>query len=66
MPGGNSGSKHSTSWMLADDDALPLTSPAANFNDRVEITLVNGRKSAVGATVDPMALARLLRGLDRA
>ena len=33
----------------------PGESPAASINDRVEITLANGRKLAVGATLDPMA-----------
>ena len=41
-------------------------SPAAGGDDRGEITLANGRKIAVGATIDPMALARLVQVLDRA
>jgi hypothetical protein len=41
-------------------------SPAAGGDGRVEITLANGRKIAVGATIDPMALARLVQVLDRA
>ena len=44
----------------------PPESPAASINDRVEITLANGRKLAVGATLDPMALMRLVQVLDRA
>lgn len=41
-------------------------SPAASINDRVEITLANGRKLAVGVTIDPMTLGRLVQVLDRA
>ena len=44
----------------------PSESSVASINDRVEITLANGRKLAVGATVDPMALMRLVQVLDRA
>jgi hypothetical protein len=44
----------------------PPESPAASINDRVEITLANGRKIAVVAAIDPMALARLVQVLDRA
>ena len=44
----------------------PPESPATSISDRVEITLANGRKLAVGATVDPMALMRLVQVLDRA
>jgi hypothetical protein len=35
----------------------PKSSPVG-INDRVEITLANGRKIALGIAIDPMALAR--------
>ncbi|NBZ90120.1 IS66-like element accessory protein TnpA [Stagnihabitans tardus] len=38
----------------------------ADRGDRIEITLGNGRKLAVGVTIDPMVLARLVQVLDRA
>jgi transposase len=44
----------------------PQENPTSSINDRVEITLANGRKLAVGATLDPMALMRLVQVLDRA
>ena len=44
----------------------PTAVPAAGGDDRVEITLANGRKIALGIAVDPMALARLVQVLDRA
>lgn len=44
----------------------PQESPTSSINDRVEITLANGRKLAVGATIDPMMLGRLVQVLDRA
>ena len=44
----------------------PTAVPAAGGDDRVEITLSNGRKIALGISVDPMALARLVQVLDRA
>lgn len=44
----------------------PIVVPAAGGDDRVEITLANGRKIALGIAVDPMALARLVQVLDRA
>jgi transposase-like protein len=44
----------------------PPESPTSSINDRVEITLANGRKLAVGATIDPMMLGRLVQVLDRA
>ena len=44
----------------------PPESPVSSINDRVEITLANGRKIAVGAAIDPMALTRLVQVLDRA
>ena len=44
----------------------PPESPAASNNERIEITLANGRKIAIGATIDPMVLGRFLQVLDRA
>ena len=44
----------------------PPESPASSINDRVEITLANGRKIAVDGAIDPMALTRLVQVLDRA
>ena len=44
----------------------PTAVPAAGGDDRVEITLANGRKIALGIAVDPMTLARLVQVLDRA
>ena len=44
----------------------PTAVPAEGGDDRVEITLANGRKIALGIAVDPMALARLVQVLDRA
>lgn len=39
---------------------------ATACDSQVEIFLANGRKLAVAATIDPMALARLVQVLDRA
>lgn len=44
----------------------PSEISASNINGRVEITLANGRKLTLGATVDQMALMRLVQVLDRA
>jgi transposase len=44
----------------------PPESPSSSNNDRIEITLANGRKIAVGTTIDPMVLGRLVQVLDRA
>jgi hypothetical protein len=44
----------------------PAAVSGADRCDRIEITLGNGRKLAVGVTIDPMALARLVQVLDRA
>lgn len=47
--------------------AEPTTAgSSADRGDRIEITLGNGRKLAVGVTIDPMVLARLVQVLDRA
>lgn len=42
------------------------TKPTSDREDRVEITLANGRRLAVDAVIDPMVLARLVQVLDRA
>ena len=42
------------------------TEPTSDREDRVEITLANGRRLAVAAAIDPMVLARLVQVLDRA
>ena len=42
------------------------TEPTSDREDRVEITLANGRRLAVDAVIDPMVLARLVQVLDRA
>lgn len=44
----------------------PPDPPATRMDDRIEITLANGRKIALGISIDPMALARLVQVLDRA
>ena len=44
----------------------PISVLSAGGDDRVEITLANGRKIALGIAVDPMTLARLVQVLDRA
>ena len=44
----------------------PIAVSAAGGDDRVEITLANGRKIVLGIAVDPMTLARLVQVLDRA
>ncbi|WP_413694539.1 IS66-like element accessory protein TnpA [Rhodobacter sp. KR11] len=56
---------------VASEMALKSVPPSAlgsdaGRGDRIEITLGNGRKLAVGVTIDPMALARLVQVLDRA
>ena len=55
---------------VAADASAPMakqpTAVPAGGDDRVEITLANGRKFALGIAVDPMALARLVQVLDRA
>ena len=47
-------------------DRQSTTKPTCDREDRVEITLANGRRLAVGAVIDPMVLARLVQVLDRA
>lgn len=42
------------------------TEPTSDREDRVEITLANGRRLAVDAVIDPMVLARLVQVLDLA
>ncbi len=44
----------------------PPAVPAAAGDERVEITLADGRKIVLGVAVDPMTLARLVQVPDRA
>lgn len=44
--------------MAAEPGVVPVSS------DRAEITLVNGRRLSVAATIDPVVLARLVQALD--
>ena len=49
-------------------DLAPVASPAnekPSVEDKVEITLTNGRRLSVASTIDAAALSRLLRVLDR-
>ena len=60
-----------TALQVAPDACAPMAKqptavPAATGDERVEITLANGRKIVLGIAVDPMALARLVQVLDRA
>lgn len=60
-----------TALQVAPDAGAPMAKqptavPGAGADDRVEITLANGRKIALGIAVDPMTLARLVQVLDRA
>ena len=62
---------HFTAVQVAADARAPMAKqpaavPAAGGDDRVEITLANGRKIVLGIAVDPMTLARLVQVLDRA
>jgi len=50
----------------ANTAARQQPAEAAAIDNRVEVTLVNGRRLAVGVAIDPMALARLVQVLDRA
>lgn len=50
----------------ANTAARQQPAEAAAIDNRVEVTLVNGRRIAVGVAIDPMALARLVQVLDRA
>ena len=44
--------------IAAEPRVVPVSS------DRAEITLVNGRRLSVAATIDPVVLARLVQALD--
>ena len=47
-------------------DRHSTTKPTSDREDRVEITLANGRRLTVDAVIDLMVLARLVQVLDRA
>jgi len=61
-----------TPLTIAASDALasqgapqaPAPAPAAAHLELAEITLVNGRRLSVAATIDPVVLVRLLQALD--
>lgn len=42
----------------------PKPVPASTSVERAEITLLNGRRLSVAATIDPVALTRLVQALD--
>lgn len=42
----------------------PEPKPVPSSTDRAEITLLNGRRLSIAATIDPVVLARLVRALD--
>lgn len=44
--------------------AEPQPTPALTSVERAEITLLNGRRLSVAATIDPVALTRLVQALD--
>ncbi len=46
------------------EPAAPKPSPALTSVERAEITLLNGRRLSVAATIDPVALTRLVQALD--
>jgi transposase len=46
--------------------AATVTSSTRAATEMVEVTLVNGRRLAVPASIDPAALGRLIRVLERA
>ena len=57
-----------TPLQIASEQA-PATSTAnekPGAAEKIEITLTNGRRLSVSATIDATALSRLLRVLDRA
>lgn len=47
-----------------DGPFAPVPTPATAQVQMADITLVNGRRLSVAATIDPMALARLVQALD--
>jgi len=44
--------------------AEPQPTPASTSVERAEITLLNGRRLSVAATIDPVVLTRLVQALD--
>ena len=42
----------------------PEPKPVPALIDRAEITLLNGRRLSIAATIDPVALTRLVQALD--
>jgi transposase len=42
----------------------PTPTPASTSTERAEITLLNGRRLSVAATIDPVVLTRLVQALD--
>lgn len=50
----------------APAEEVPTAISANGIDDRVEITLANGRRIALAISVDPTALLRLVQVLDRA
>ncbi|MFN3936377.1 MAG: IS66-like element accessory protein TnpA [Gemmobacter sp.] len=48
------------------EPAEPQPMPASTSVERAEITLLNGRRLSVAATIDPVALTRLVQALDPA
>ncbi|WP_407474621.1 IS66-like element accessory protein TnpA [Sulfitobacter sp. PM12] len=47
-----------------DGPFAPVPTPATAQVQMADITLMNGRRLSVAATIDPMALARLVQALD--
>ena len=52
--------------VVAPAEGSPAAISANGIDNRVEITLSNGRKIALAISVDPTALLRLVQVLDRA
>ena len=52
--------------VVAPAEGNPAAISANGIDNRVEITLANGRKIALAISVDPAALLRLVQVLDRA
>ncbi|MDD7973614.1 IS66-like element accessory protein TnpA [Roseinatronobacter alkalisoli] len=46
------------------EPAAPKPAAASTSVERAEITLLNGRRLSVAATIDPVALTRLVQALD--
>jgi transposase len=43
----------------------PEPKPVPASTDRAEITLLNGRRLSIAATIDPVVLTRLVQALDQ-